>query len=78
MINFPLNKVNIDDNIDILCNFYTRLQLSEVVEGNTIMLKETNLQFARSSRLYIINKKKNQDYIYSIELSLLLIFSTYK
>lgn len=36
---FSLNKANIEDNIDILHNLFTRLQLTEVVEGNIVMLK---------------------------------------
>ena len=36
---FPLNKANIEDNIDILRNLLARLQLAEVVEGNVVMLK---------------------------------------
>lgn len=55
---FPLNEANIDNNIDFLCNLYTRLQLLEVVEGNVIMLKRDWLTVCNVTRVIYCKQKE--------------------
>ena len=38
--NFTVNKANINNNIDILHNFFAQLQLSKVIKGNIVILKK--------------------------------------